>query len=140
MSKVPYMEEPLVNILELGRWMTENQISRATLASAIGMNRSAIDNYFVRKKLPRHAQILIKRFMDGQEAVFASNEITSLITIPLSNRVINLAMKAAVEKTSRWKSLWGGLLKGRQRKLWREAGVIRKKGGLISMSAVKLLD
>lgn len=98
MSKVPYMEEPLVDILELGRWMTENQISRATLASAIGMNRSAIDNYFVRKKLPRHAQILIKRFMDGQEAVFTSNEITSLITIPLSNRVINLAMKAAVEK------------------------------------------
>lgn len=98
MSKVPYMEEPLVDILELGRWMTENQISRATLASAIGMNRSAIDNYFVRKKLPRHAQILIKRFMDGQEAVSTSNEVTSLITIPLSNRVINLAMKAAVQK------------------------------------------
>ena len=73
MSKVPHMEEPLVDILELGRWMAENHISRSTLASAIGMNRSAIDNYFVRKKLSRHAQILIKR-------------------------IINLAMKAAVRK------------------------------------------
>ena len=92
------MEEPLVDILELGRWMAENHISRSTLASAIGMNRSAIDNYFVRKKLSRHAQILIKRFMDGQEALAASNEVSSLITVPLKNRIINLAMKAAVEK------------------------------------------
>ncbi|WP_455563218.1 hypothetical protein [Akkermansia massiliensis] len=90
------MEEPLVDILELGRWMAENHISRSTLASAIGMNRSAIDNYFVRKKLSRHAQILIKRFMDGQEALAASNEVSSLITVPLKNRIINLAMKAAV--------------------------------------------
>lgn len=92
------MEEPLVDILELGRWMAENHISRSTLASAIGMNRSAIDNYFVRKKLPRHAQILIRRFMDGQEAVSSSREVSSLITVPLSNRVINLAMKAAVRQ------------------------------------------
>ena len=98
MSKVPHMEEPLVDILELGRWMAENHISRSTLASAIGMNRSAIDNYFVRKKLSRHAQILIKRFMDGQEALAASNEVSSLITVPLKNRIINLAMKAAVRK------------------------------------------
>lgn len=98
MSKVPHMEEPLVDILELGRWMAENHISRSTLASAIGMNRSAIDNYFVRKKLPRHAQILIRRFMDGQEAVTAPYETSSLITVPLSNRVINLAMKAAVRQ------------------------------------------
>ncbi len=98
MSKVPHMDEPLVDILELGRWMAENHISRSALASAIGMNRSAIDNYFVRKKLPRHAQILIKRFMDGQETVCASREVSSLITIPLANRVINLAMKAAVRQ------------------------------------------
>ena len=98
MSKVPHMEEPLVDILELGRWMAENHISRSTLASAIGMNRSAIDNYFVRKNLSRHAQILIKRFMDGQEALAASNEVSSLITVPLKNRIINLAMKAAVRK------------------------------------------
>ena len=98
MSKVPHMAEPLVDILELGRWMAENRISRSTLASAIGMNRSAIDNYFVRKKLSRHAQILIKRFMDGQEALAASNEVSSLITVPLKNRIINLAMKAAVRK------------------------------------------
>lgn len=97
-SKVAHMEEPLVDILELGRWMAENHISRSTLASAIGMNRSAIDNYFVRKKLSRHAQILIRRFMDGQEALGASNEVSSLITIPLKNRIINLAMKAAVQK------------------------------------------
>ena len=69
-----------------------------SLASANGMNRSAIDNYFVRKKLSRHAQILIKRFMDGQEALAASNEVSSLITVPLKNRIINLAMKAAVRK------------------------------------------
>lgn len=98
MSKVPHMEAPLVDILELGRWMTENHISRSTLASAIGMNRSAIDNYFVRKKLPRHAQILIKRFMDGQETVSSPHAVSSLITVPLSNRVINLAMKAAVRQ------------------------------------------
>lgn len=98
MSKVPLMHEPLVDILELGRWMAENHISRSALASAIGMNRSAIDNYFVRKKLSRHAQILIKRFMEGQEAVGASREVSSLITIPLSNRVLNLAMKAAVRQ------------------------------------------
>ena len=78
--------------------MAENHISRSTLASAIGINRSAIDNYFVRKKLSRHAQILIKRFMDGQEALAASNEVSSLITVPLKNRIINLAMKAAVRK------------------------------------------
>ena len=97
MSKVPHMEEPLVDILQLGRWMAENHISRSALASAIGMNRSAIDNYFVRKKLSRHAQILIKRFMEGQEAVGgAPHEISSLITVPLSNRVLNLAKKAAV--------------------------------------------
>lgn len=117
MSKVPYMEEPLVDILELGRWMTENQISRATLASAIGMNRSAIDNYFVRKKLPRHAQILIKRFMDGQEAVSTSNEITSLITIPLSNRVINLAMKAAVEKNVTMEEFVGWAVEGAAKRI-----------------------
>lgn len=98
MSKVPLMQEPLVDILELGRWMAENHISRSALASAIGMNRSAIDNYFVRKKLSRHAQILIKRFMEGQEAVGASREVSSLITVPLSNRVLNLAMKAAVRQ------------------------------------------
>lgn len=98
MSKVPLMHEPLVDILELGRWMAENHISRSALASAIGMNRSAIDNYFVRKKLSRHAQILIKRFMEGQEAVGASREVSSLITVPLSNRVLNLAMKAAVRQ------------------------------------------
>lgn len=98
MSKVPPMDEPLVDILKLGRWMAENHISRSALASAIGMNRSAIDNYFVRKKLPRHAQILIKRFMEGQEAVGASHQVSSLITVPLSNRVLNLAMKAAVRQ------------------------------------------
>lgn len=98
MSKVPHMDEPLVDILELGRWMAENHVSRSALASAIGMNRSAIDNYFVRKKLSRHAQILIKRFMEGQEAVGASREVSSLITVPLSNRVLNLAMKAAVRQ------------------------------------------
>ena len=98
MSKVPLMHEPLVDILELGRWMAENHISRSALASAIGMNRSAIDNYFVRKKLSRHAQILIKRFMEGQETVGASREVSSLITVPLSNRVLNLAMKAAVRQ------------------------------------------
>lgn len=92
------MHEPLVDILELGRWMAENHISRSALASAIGMNRSAIDNYFVRKKLSRHAQILIKRFMEGQEAVGVSREVSSLITVPLSNRVLNLAMKAAVRQ------------------------------------------
>ena len=117
MSKILYMEEPLVDILELGRWMTENQISRATLASAIGMNRSAIDNYFVRKKLPRHAQILIKRFMDGQEAVSNSNEVTSLITIPLSNRVINLAMKAAVEKNVTMEEFVGWAVEGVAKKI-----------------------
>lgn len=98
MSKVPHMDEPLVDILELGRWMAENHISRSALASAIGMNRSAIDNYFVRKKLSRHAQILIKRFMEGQEAVGASREVSSLITVPLNNRVLNLAMKTAVRQ------------------------------------------
>lgn len=92
--------------------MSENQISRATLASAIGMNRSAIDNYFVRKKLPRHAQILIRRFMDGQEAVSTSNEVASLITIPLSNRVINLAMKAAVEKNVTMEEFVGWAVEG----------------------------
>ena len=117
MSKVPYMEELLVDISELGRWMTENQISRATLASAIGMNRSAIDNYFVRKKLPRHAQILIKRFMDGQEAVSTSNEVTSLITIPLSNRVINLAMKAAVQKNVTMEEFVGWAIEGAAKRI-----------------------
>lgn len=97
--------------------MTENQISRATLASAIGMNRSAIDNYFVRKKLPRHAQILIKRFMDGQEAVPTSNEVTSLITIPLSNRVINLAMKAAVEKNITMEEFMGWAVEGMAKRI-----------------------
>ncbi|MBT8778300.1 hypothetical protein [Akkermansia muciniphila] len=98
MSKVPHMDEPLVDILELGRWMAENHVSRSALASAIGMNRSAIDNYFVRKKLSRHAQILIRRFMDGQESVGAAREVSSLITVPLSNRVLNLAMKTAVRQ------------------------------------------
>lgn len=98
MSKVPRMDEPLVDILELGRWMAAHHISRSTLASAIGMNRSAIDNYFVRKKLSRHAQILIRRFMDGQDGPAASAEVSSLITVPLKNRTINLAMKAAVQK------------------------------------------
>lgn len=98
MSKVPHMDEPLVDILELGRWMAENHVSRSVLASAIGMNRSAIDNYFVRKKLSRHAQILIRRFMDGQESVGAAREVSSLITVPLSNRVLNLAMKTAVRQ------------------------------------------
>lgn len=111
------MEGPLVDISELGRWMSENHISRATLASAIGMNRSAIDNYFVRKKLPRHAQILIRRFMDGQEAVAASNEVTSLITIPLSNRVINLAMKAAVEKNMTMEEFLAWVVEGTSRKI-----------------------
>lgn len=117
MSKVPYMEAPLVDILELGRWMSENQISRATLASAIGMNRSAIDNYFVRKKLPRHAQILIRRFMDGQETVSTSNEVASLITIPLSNRVINLAMKAAVQKNVTMEEFIGWAVEGTAKKI-----------------------
>lgn len=116
------MEEPLVDILELGRWMTENQISRATLASAIGMNRSAIDNYFVRKKLPRHAQILIKRFMDGQEAVATSNEVTSLITIPLSNRVINLAMKAAVQKNVTMEEFVGWAVEGAAKRIVEGSG------------------
>ncbi len=122
MSKVPYMEEPLVDILELGRWMAENQISRATLASAIGMNRSAIDNYFVRKKLPRHAQILIKRFMDGQEAVSTSNEVISLITIPLSNRVINLAMKAAIQKNVTMEEFVGWAVEGTAKRIVEEKG------------------
>lgn len=87
-----------MDILELGRWMAENHVSRSALASAIGMNRSAIDNYFVRKKLSRHAQILIRRFMDGQESVGAAREVSSLITVPLSNRVLNLAMKTAVRQ------------------------------------------
>ena len=122
MSKVPHMEEPLVDILELGRWMAENHISRSTLASAIGMNRSAIDNYFVRKKLSRHAQILIKRFMDGQEALAASNEVSSLITVPLKNRIINLAMKAAVEKNVTMEEFMGWAVEEVAKKIVEESG------------------
>lgn len=98
MSDFPFMEEPnIIDVPALGRWMAENHVSRATLASALGLKRSAIDNYFVRNRIPRQTQILINRYIQGRDPA-SSKEISSLITIPLSNRILNLAMKAAVKK------------------------------------------
>lgn len=92
------MEEAnIIDVPTLGRWMAENHISRATLASALGLKRSAIDNYFVRNRIPRQTQILINRYIQGRDPA-SSQEISSLITIPLSNRILNLAMQAAVKK------------------------------------------
>lgn len=49
-----HMEEAnIIDVQTLGRWMAENHISRATLASALGLKRSTIDNYFVRNRIPR---------------------------------------------------------------------------------------
>ncbi len=90
-------EKHSLDIQTLGRWLEENKVSRNELATSIGLSRSTIDNYFSKGSIPNHAQILICRYMAGREPA-SNNEYVSQLNIPIPNRVLNLAVKAAVEK------------------------------------------
>jgi hypothetical protein len=90
-------EKRPLDIQTLGRWLEENKVSRTELASSLGLARSTIDNYFSKGSIPKHVQILISRYMKGREPA-SNNDFVSQLTVPIKNSILNLAMKAAIEK------------------------------------------
>lgn len=90
-------ENQPIDIRTLGSWLEKQKISRTELASSLGLSRSTIDNYFSKGTIPKHIQILISRYIQWRDPV-STQELFSNITIPLSNRVLNLVMQAAVKK------------------------------------------
>ncbi|PNC29300.1 hypothetical protein CXU17_09300 [Akkermansia muciniphila] len=90
-------EKRPLDIQTLGRWLEENKVSRTELASSLGLARSTIDNYFSKGSIPKHVQILISRYMKGREPA-SNNDFVSQLTVPIKNSILNLAMRAAVEK------------------------------------------
>ncbi|WP_297673516.1 hypothetical protein [uncultured Akkermansia sp.] len=90
-------EKRPLDIQTLGRWLEENKVSRTELASSLGLARSTIDNYFSKGSIPKHVQILISRYMQGREPA-SSNDFVSQLSVPIPNKILNLAVRAAVQK------------------------------------------
>ena len=90
-------EKRPLDIQTLGRWLEENKVSRTELASSLGLARSTIDNYFSKGSIPKHVQILISRYMKGREPA-SNNDFVSQLTVPIKNSILNLVMRAAIEK------------------------------------------
>ena len=76
-------EKRPLDIQTLGRWLEENKVSRTELASSLG--------------LPKHVQILISRYMKGREPA-SNNDFVSKLSVPIPNKILNLAVRAAVQK------------------------------------------
>lgn len=90
-------EKRPLDIQTLGRWLEENKVSRTELAFSLGLARSTIDNYFSKGSIPKHVQILISRYMKGREPA-SNNDFVSKLSVPIPNKILNLAVRAAVQK------------------------------------------
>lgn len=90
-------EKRPLDIQTLGRWLGENKVSRTELASSLGLARSTIDNYFSKGSIPKHVQILISRYMQSREPA-SNNDFVSQLSVPIPNKILNLAVRAAVQK------------------------------------------
>lgn len=91
------MEEPAnISIELLGQWMQENSVTRNDLAKALGIQRSAVDNWFSNKRqsIPRHFIPLILHIMAVEPS--SPIELKSQLVVPLNSRVLNMAVREAV--------------------------------------------
>lgn len=83
---------------ELTAWLSWHLITRKQIAEALGIRRTAIDNWISRGVIPQRAQVLIHHFMKTVEEEPGQKMLTSYITIPLENKIINDAIKGAMNQ------------------------------------------